>query len=193
MAETNKTTEDVTLRTVLDVVLGLQSEMQTLRQVGQQGTQDTQQADQSTQGLAQSVQEAKQLGQSNQQELQSLKAATAVSGSNSSDSSSRTNTSESKQEEINTGEAFRASVFTDKELWGADKKLIFADEHKYKMLIAMNELKEKQLEIAEREAKLRHQAKTDSIEVSEKENNALIKHLAAFRYGLPKPDEDSKK
>ena len=40
------------------------------------------------------------------------------------------------------------------------------------------ELKEKELAVAEREAKLRHQTKLDSIEVNERNNLATITHLA---------------
>ena len=72
-----------------------------------------------------------------------------------------------KFEEINSGEAFRRGVYNDAEAGSFNKKLLLATE-----------LKEKELAIAERESKLRKQAALDAIEISERENSALIKHLA---------------
>lgn len=67
--------------------------------------------------------------------------------------------SQDKYEETNTGEAHRASVLSQTRLWNLNDKMLSAIE-----------LKEKELALAEREAKLRHQAKLDAIEVLNQQN-----------------------
>lgn len=93
--------------------------------------------------------------------------------------------SENKFEETYVGEAFQNKAFNDSELWTLNKKLVTEreqksaqDAHDFDLKLKALELKEKELAVAEREAKLRHQAKLDSIEVNERANLATITHFA---------------
>ena len=93
--------------------------------------------------------------------------------------------SEKLFEETFVGEAFQNKAYNDGELWTLNKKLVTEREQKaaqdansYDLNLKALELKEKELAIAEREAKLRHQAKLDSIEVNERANLATITHFA---------------
>lgn len=102
----------------------------------------------------------------------------SVQGSTQEKSNVVDSTTQNKQEEILGGESLRAAVVSNTRLWNANEKYIFEKSQDYDRILKNLEVKEKELAIAEREAKLRHQVKLDSIEVSEKENNALVKHLA---------------
>lgn len=126
-----------------------------------------QQAKQIEQAVSQGIQAEKQGIQGSQQEKASF-----VS-------------SENKFEETYVGEAFQNKAFNDSEMWGINKKLVTEREQKaaqdansFDLKLKNLELKEKELAIAEREAKLRHQAKLDSIEVNERANLATITHFA---------------
>jgi predicted GIY-YIG superfamily endonuclease len=91
----------------------------------------------------------------------------------------------SNTEDTQTDEAIRGKSYTDSEMWGVNKKLVVASEMTErsrsidhdKALKAL-EIKEKELAIAEREAKLRKQAAFDAIEVSEREQASLLKHMS---------------
>jgi len=116
---------------------------------------------------------------------------------------------ENKFEETYVGESFQNKAFNDSEMWTLNKKLLTEREQKsaintidFDLKLKTLELKEKELAIAEREAKLRHQAKLDSIEVSERNNLAIMTHftnslLIDFRTAAYHPispnDSDSKK
>lgn len=88
-------------------------------------------------------------------------------------------------EDTQTDEAIRGKTYTDSEMWGINKKLLVASEmtERHRSLDFDNELKalqikEKELAVAEREAKLRKQAALDAIEVSEREQTSLLKHMS---------------
>lgn len=88
-------------------------------------------------------------------------------------------------EDTQTDEAIRGKSFTDSEMWGLNKKFLVASEltertrsADFDSKLKALELKEKELNIAEREAKLRKQATLDAIEVSEREQSSLLKHFA---------------
>ena len=86
--------------------------------------------------------------------------------------------------DISVDEAFNSKTYTDSELWGFDKKQIAVSEQTervrsidFNSSLRALELKEKELAIAEREAKLRKQAQLDSIEISERQNAAVVSHM----------------
>lgn len=79
----------------------------------------------------------------------------------------RSQFSENKAEEVGMGEIMRSSNVYDFQVQNYNKKLVQATE-----------LKEKELAIAEREAKLRHQVNLDAIAISEREHAALVTKLA---------------
>ena len=90
----------------------------------------------------------------------------------------------SETEDTQTDEATRGKTFTDSEMWGVNKKLVVASEMTersrsldFDSKLKSLELKEKELAIAEREAKLRKQATLDAIEVSEREQASVLKHM----------------
>ncbi|MCO6499032.1 MAG: hypothetical protein J5I47_01475 [Vicingus serpentipes] len=145
--------------------IGQQQAAQIARQVAQEVGQ--QQAKQIETAVSQGIQAEKQAIQGAQQEKASF-----VS-------------SENKFEETYVGEAFQNKAYNDGEMWGINKKLVTEREQKaaqdansYDLNLKALELKEKELAIAEREAKLRHQAKLDSIEVNERNSLAVVTHLA---------------
>ena len=91
----------------------------------------------------------------------------------------------SNTEDTQTDEAIRGKTFTDSEMWGLNKKLLVASEltersrsgdhdNALKSLI----IKEKEMALAEREAKMRKQATLDSMEISEREQASLLKHFS---------------
>lgn len=128
---------------------------QIAKQVGQEIAQ--QQAKQIEQAVAQGIQAEKQ----------------GIQGSTQEKSSSFVN----KEEEILGGEALRAGVVSATRLWNANDKYIFEKSQDYDRAMKSLELKEKQLAVAEREAKLRKQASLDAIEISEREQSSLVKHM----------------
>ncbi|MCB0749539.1 MAG: hypothetical protein KDC90_18925 [Ignavibacteriae bacterium] len=145
--------------------VALQIGAQDFKQIGQQGGQQI--SDQIEKGISQAVEAAKQTVQGTQQEKASF-----VS-------------EENKFEETYVGEAFQNKAYNDGEMWTVNKKLITEREQKaaldanaFDLKLKNLELKEKELAVAEREAKLRHQTKLDSIEVNERNNLATITHLA---------------
>lgn len=80
-------------------------------------------------------------------------------------------------------EAFSGKTYTDAELWGFDKKQIAVSEQTervrsidYNNTLQALSIREQQLNLAEREAKLRKQATLDAIEVSEREQASVLKH-----------------
>ena len=131
-----------------------------LQQTGQQGTQTSGQL---------TVEQIEQIAQS-------------VQGSTQEKSNVVDSVTQNKQEEINSGEAHRAATFTDRELWGFNKKLLASKEFEYDKALKSLEIKEKELAVAEREAKLRHQAKLDAIAVSEAQQGLNFRHAINFEY-----------
>lgn len=88
-------------------------------------------------------------------------------------------------EDTQTDEAIRGKTYNDSEMWSVNKKMLVASEQTernrsidFDSKLKSIELKEKELAIAEREAKLRKQATLDAIEVSEREQASLLKHFA---------------
>lgn len=85
--------------------------------------------------------------------------------------------------DIGTDEAFKTQSVNSADMWTLNKKLLVASELTERtrsadlnsILNGLN-IKEQQLNIAEREAKLRKQAALDAIEVSEREQAAFLKH-----------------
>lgn len=126
----------------------------------------------SSQASAQSAQQStQQTGQASQEQ--------AVKGSAQEKQSTAVSTSETKMEEILGAEAIRAGVVSGTRLWNANDKYIFEKSQDYDRALKNFELKEKALEIAEREAKLRKQASLDAIEISEREFGGLMKAFMA--------------
>lgn len=109
-----------------------------LQQVGQQGTQ------QSSQQVAEAVQQAMQKIQGSQQEKSSM--------------------TETKQEEINTGEAHRAAIFSDKEMWSFNKKALVERSQDYDLALKSVQLAERQLELEEKLHDFAHKRKLDHVE-----------------------------
>lgn len=154
--------DDAVLTAIKEIVQG--SVQQIAQQVGQQIAE--QQAKQSAQAIEQAVQAAKQSVQGSTQE----KASQVIS--------------ESKQEEINTGEAHRSNVYTQTRLWDFDVKQIAASEqsersHSLDYDNAMKEIliKTKEVELARKEYDFAHTQKLASIELRSSEQAELVKHM----------------
>ena len=88
-------------------------------------------------------------------------------------------------EDTQTDEAVRGKTYTDSEMWGINKKFLVASEltERHRSIdfddnLKTIQIKEKELAIAEREAKLRKQASLDAIEISEREQSSLLKHMS---------------
>lgn len=129
----------------------------------------TQVVAQSVQGVAQSVTE--QIIQATQQTGGSLAADKKVLGI------------EDISHDIGTDEAFKTQTANSADMWTLNKKILVASELlernrsiDYHTALKALELKEQQLNLAEREAKLRKQATLDAIEASEREQAAFLKH-----------------
>lgn len=126
---------------------------------------------QATQQIAQSVTE--QVIQSTQQTGGSLAADKKVLGY------------EGISHDIGTDEGFNSKSLNDAEMWTNNKKQLVASELTERIrsidhntALKSLEIKERQLAIDEREAKIRLQASLDAIAVSERQNAAVINHLA---------------
>jgi len=85
-------------------------------------------------------------------------------------------------EDTQTDEAIRGKSFVDSELWGANKKLLFSDELNNQRLLTSLSIKEKELQVAEREAKLRVQAQLDHIAVTAATNAGIFNHAINMEY-----------
>ena len=139
-----------------------------VKEIGQEVSQQI--AQQVAQEVAQ--QQAKQIEQAIAQGIQDVKQ--AVQGS----SQEKISFAENKAEEINAGEAHRSAVLSATRSWNHNDKSLVEKSQDYDRSLKSLELKERALEVAEREAKIRKQASLDAIEVSEREQSALLKHLA---------------
>lgn len=91
----------------------------------------------------------------------------------------------SNTEDTQTDEAVRGKTYTDSEMWGFNKKLLVASEQTerqrsldHESAVKALELKERQLAVAEREAKLRQQASLDNLHLRSAEQAELIKHMS---------------
>lgn len=87
--------------------------------------------------------------------------------------------------DIGVDEAMQKGTLNDAETWSFNKKMTAAieqraylDDAAYSNALKTLELKERNLAVAEREAKLRKQASLDAIEVSEREQSTVMKHFA---------------
>ena len=138
---------------------------------------------QAAQSAQQAAQEAKQIAQDTAQSVQNLKQ--GVMGS----AQEKSSMFESKQEEINTGEAFRHQTFVDGQMWAFDKKQIAASEQSERVRSVDHdrnlkelELKTKEVELARKEHNLAHQQKLDSLQVRSAEQAELFKHAINMEY-----------
>lgn len=89
---------------------------------------------------------------------------------------------ETKQEEINTGEAHRAATFTDRELWGFNKKMLAAKELEFDLLQKSLQVKDQQLEIARKEHNFAVQQQLDHLKIVGHTNAAVINNFAHTEY-----------
>ena len=85
-------------------------------------------------------------------------------------------------EDTGSDEAVKGKTYVDSELWGANKKLIFAHELDTQRALNQLAIKERQLQVDEREAKLRHQAQLDAIATSEAQQSLNFKHILNMEY-----------
>lgn len=89
---------------------------------------------------------------------------------------------ETKQEEINTGEAHRAATFTDRELWGFNKKMLAAKEMEYDLSLKALQIKDKEIEVARKEHDFAIQQQLDHLKVVGHTNAAVINNFIHSEY-----------
>lgn len=85
-------------------------------------------------------------------------------------------------EDTQTDEAIRGKTYVDSELWGANKKLVFSDELNNQRALNALAIKEKELQIAEREIKIKLQAQLDHIAVTAATNAGIFNHALNMEY-----------
>lgn len=134
---------------------------------------------QAAQGAHQAAQDAKQIAQEVSQSVQNIK------GSQQEKSSM----TETKQEEINSGEGFRHQVFVDSQLWALNKKLLSASEQseRTRSIDLDRELKEievktAQVELARKEHNFANQQKLDNLSLRKAEDAETFKHILNMEY-----------
>jgi hypothetical protein len=111
---------------------------------------------------------------------QTLQAAQQTGGSLSADKKVLGSTDVT--EDTQTDEAIRGKSYVDSELWGGNKKLLFSDELNNQRALNALAIKEKELQIAEREIKLKLQAQLDHIAVTAATNAGIFNHALNMEY-----------
>lgn len=95
-------------------------------------------------------------------------------------------------EDTQTDEAIRGKTYIDSESWGANKKLAYSDELNNQRALNALAIKEKELQLLERESKIRLQAQLDHIAVIAHTNAGIYNHAlnmgyATFRSAVEEP------